>query len=39
MTYKQQLAQWMRDHPDATPEEAYLAGYWQATTNWCNKNR
>ena len=39
MSYKEQMEQWIRKHPKATVEEAFEAGYWQATDNWCRKTR
>lgn len=29
----------VRDHPDATLKEAFIAGYWQECDNWCSQNR
>lgn len=39
MNYKQQMELWLANHPDATLEEAWKAGYSQSTTNWCTKER
>lgn len=39
MTYLDQKQKWLAEHPDATPEEAWEAGYFQCATNWCNKTR
>ena len=36
---KKQMKEWLDSHPDATPEEAWLAGYWTCTDNWCAKRR
>ena len=29
--------QWLKQHPDATPIEAFIAGYWRCTDAWCRK--
>lgn len=34
-----QAADWAKNHPDATTSEAYLAGYWASTDNWCKQKR
>lgn len=34
-----QAQRWLSDNPDATPMEAWLAGYWQCTDNWCEQKR
>lgn len=39
MSYKKQKEAWLTQHPTATIEEAYEAGYKQSTENWCNTNR
>ncbi len=39
MSYKDQKKKWLSSHPKATPDEAYEAGYQQATRNWCNHTR
>lgn len=39
MTYKEQMKQWLAAHPDATAEEAWVAGYFQCSTNWSSKER
>ena len=39
MSYRQQLDDWLKKHPKATLEEAWLAGYWQSTDNWCKKEQ
>ena len=39
MVYKEQMEEWLKKHPDATPEEIWMGGYWQATDNWCNRIR
>lgn len=35
----EQAEEWTSSHPEATTKEAYLAGYWQSTENWCNRKR
>ena len=39
MGYKVQLKEWLDEHPNATVEEAWIAGYWQSTDNWCKHER
>jgi len=39
MTPKEQMKKWLAQHPNATPEEIWLAGYWQCSDNWCNKEK
>ena len=39
MGYKEQMRQWLEKHQDATIDEAWEAGYFQSTENWCNKTR
>lgn len=39
MGYHDQRQQWIRDHPDATLEDAWNAGYLTSTDNWCSKKR
>ena len=36
---KEQLEKWLATHPEATLREAWLAGYWTCTDNWCTKKR
>jgi hypothetical protein len=36
---KKQMEEWLKSHPRATLEEAWLAGYWTCTDNWCQKRR
>lgn len=36
MSYKKQMKEWLDKHSEATPEEAYEAGYTQCTINWCH---
>ena len=35
--YKKQFAEWQKKNPNATIEEAWMAGYWQLCDNWCSK--
>lgn len=37
MSYHEQRKRWIRDHPKATIEDAWNAGYFQCSDNWCNK--
>ena len=39
MGFKEQMAEWIAKHPEATLEEAWEAGYWQSCDNWCNRKR
>lgn len=39
MAYTDQMKTWLAKHPEATLEEAYKAGYFQSTYNWCNRVR
>ena len=34
-----QAEEWLSEHPDATPKEIWLAGYWKSTDNWCNRTK
>lgn len=34
-----QAEEWAHRHPDATAKEAFLAGYWASTDNWCKQTR
>lgn len=36
MNYKDQMQEWLKNHPNATVEEAYEAGYQTCTDNWCH---
>lgn len=36
MNYKEQMQDWLKNHPDATVEQAYEAGYKNSTLNWCH---
>lgn len=31
--------EWLSEHPNATPKEIWLAGYWKSTDNWCNRTK
>lgn len=37
MSYLDQMKKWIAEHPNATAEEAFQAGYRQAIYNWVNK--
>jgi hypothetical protein len=39
MNYIEQRQEWLKKHPKATLEEAWDAGYFQCSNNWCNKER
>lgn len=39
MSYKEQMKDWLSKHPDATPEEAYEAGWLACTDAWCHGKR
>ena len=39
MSYIEQRKKWLKEHPDATLEEAWEAGYVTSTNNWCNTKR
>lgn len=39
MNYREQMKDWLKKHPKATTEEAWEAGYWQCTDNWCTGQR
>ena len=39
MGYKDQLAEWLKKHPNATAEEAIEAGYVICTMNWCQQKK
>lgn len=34
MNYKDQMKKWLAEHPDATAEQIWEAGYHQCTENW-----
>lgn len=35
----EQKKDWLAKHPKATVDDAWEAGYWQATENWCKKTK
>ena len=39
MNYKQQMAEWIAKHPEATVEQAWMAGYNCSTEAWCHGKR
>ena len=39
MSYIDQRNEWLSQHPDATVEQAWTAGYMKAVENWCKKKR
>lgn len=39
MGYKQQMAEWIAKHPQATIEEAFEAGWMLCTEAWCHGKR
>lgn len=39
MSYIQQRDEWLAEHPHATAEEAWEAGYLTSTANWCEQKR
>lgn len=39
MIYKEQMEKWIKEHPNATIEDAWMAGYWQCTDNWCKSTK
>ncbi len=39
MGYKDQLKEWLDEHPNATVAEAIEAGYWICCDNWCKQRR
>jgi len=34
-----QADEWLEKHPDATPKEAFVAGYWAECDNWIQQKR
>lgn len=32
-------SEWVKKHPKATLEEAFVAGYWKSCDNWCKHER
>ncbi len=39
MAMRDQRDKWCKEHPDATIQEAYEAGYWQECHNWVTGRR
>ena len=39
MSMQDQKAEWLKSHPNATLDEAFEAGYFTCSSNWCNKRR
>ena len=39
MSYIEQREKYLREHPNATPEEIWNAGYWTCSENWCKGKR
>lgn len=39
MTFPEYMKKYLAEHPKATAEEAYRAGYMQAVSNWVNSER
>lgn len=39
MSYIEQREEWLQQHPKATPMEIWNAGYFQAVSNWCRKEK
>ena len=35
MNYKEQMREWLSEHPEATVEQAFEAGYMTSNSNWC----
>jgi hypothetical protein len=33
------MQEWLRKHPNATIEDAWLGGYWTSCDNWCKSKR
>ena len=31
--------EWLKEHPDATKKEIWMAGYWKSTDNRCNRTK
>ena len=38
-TMPKQRELWLQQHPNATLEQAYTAGYFQSTENWVKKSK
>ena len=39
MNYKEKYAEWAAEHPSATTEEAFTAGWMLCTEAWCHGKR
>ena len=39
MGFKEQMAEWIAKHPEATLEEAFVAGWFACTEAWCRGKR
>lgn len=39
MSYVEDMRKWLDEHPSATTEDAYRAGYFKCTENWCKGKR
>ena len=39
MGFKEQMAEWIAKHPEATLEEAFMAGWFACTDAWCHGKR
>lgn len=39
MSMYDDMTMWIDDHPDASLQDAYKAGYLQSVENWCNQKR
>ena len=39
MSYKEQMKDWIQKHPEATPEQAFEAGWLLCTQSWCHGKR
>lgn len=38
-TLREEIEHWLKEHPDATPEEAIWAGAIIEISLWCNKGK
>lgn len=39
MSCKEKMRAWLQEHPEATPEEAFEAGWYACTDAWCHGKR
>lgn len=39
MSYKEKMAMWMAEHPKATVAEAFEAGWFLSSEEWCHGKR